>query len=107
MKKYSILYYSIILIACIAFLGIIKTINIMITNEEKNTGYTIAIVLDDFYTIKGSNYFMYEFKANSGIYNGCGLYYPKSDKFTVGDTIIIAYEELNPKHNKPIREYSK
>ena len=106
MKKDSILYYAIIGIACIVFLTIIKTINIIISNKEKNTVYTIAIVLDNFYKIKDSNYFTYEFKVNSKIYSGCGLYYPVTDNFTIGDTIIIAYEEEKPEHNKPIREYN-
>lgn len=34
------------------------------------------------------------------------LYYHVSDNFTVGDTIIIDYEEENPDYNKPIREYN-
>ena len=35
------------------------------------------------------------------------LYYPVSDNFTVGDTIIIVYEEETPDHNKPIRGYNQ
>lgn len=106
MKKESILYYTIIGIACIIYLTIIRTICSIVV-EEKNTGYTIALVVDNFYTVKEANYFTYEFKVNSEVHRGIGRYYPKSDAFTVGDTIIIAYDEANPKHNKPIREYSK
>ena len=72
---------------------------------DKNFGFSKAIVIDHFYTIRCTDFFSYEFFVGDKKYQGSGYYYPKSDTLSVGDTIIVVYDKTNPDNNKPERDY--
>jgi hypothetical protein len=95
--------FSIIVMMFIAYLligGYIKKKSL-----DSNLGFTDAVVIDNFYSIRTENYFTYKFSMNEKLYQGSGKHYPKSDTLLVGDTILIVYDKTNPDNNKPYRDY--
>lgn len=72
---------------------------------DKNLGYSKAIVIEHFYTIRYTDYFSYEFFVEEKKYHGSGKYDPKSDALSVGDTIIVVYKKTNPDNNRPEKDY--
>jgi hypothetical protein len=103
-KKDIILYlFSSILFVFIIILGINGWGKKSSLN--KNLEFTEAIVIDHFFSIRTEHYFSYEFYVNEKLHPGRGKHYPKSDAFSVGDTILIVYDKTNPDNNKPYRDY--
>lgn len=70
----------------------------------KNLKYTKAIVIDDFFGIRQTNYFRYEFCVDEKMYRGRGVYYPKQETISVGDTITIGYDKTNPDNSTFVRD---
>ena len=72
---------------------------------DKNRVRSKAIV-DDFFSIRYTDFFGYHFWVDGKEYQGSGWYYPESDTLSVGDTVIIYYDSTNPDNNKLEREYT-
>lgn len=72
---------------------------------DKNRVRSKAIV-DDFFSIRYTDFFGYHFWVGDKEYQGSGWYYPESDTLSVGDTVIIYYDSTNPDNNKLEREYT-
>ena len=72
---------------------------------DKNRVRSKAIV-DDFFSIRYTDFFGYHFLVGDKEYQGSGWYYPESDTLSVGDTVIIYYDSTNPDNNKLEREYT-
>ena len=72
---------------------------------DKNRVRSKAIV-DDFFSIRYTDFFGYHFWVDGKEYQGSGWYYPESDTLSVGDTVIIYYDSTNP-NNKLEREYTR
>ena len=72
---------------------------------DKNAIRTQAIVLDNFYSIRYTDFFSYRFFVGDKEYQGSGWYYPESDTLAVGDTIFIYYDSTNPDSSRPEREF--
>ena len=72
---------------------------------DENLGYSKAIVIDHFYTIRYTDYFSYEFFVEKKKYQGSGKHYPKSDALSVGDTTTVVYDKTNPDNNRPEIDY--
>lgn len=47
----------------------------------------------------------YKFFVNEQEFHGSGKHYPKDDTFSIGDTVIIVYDRLNPDNSKTYRDY--
>lgn len=89
-----------IFIAYVLIGGIIKKQSL-----DENLEYSKAIVIDDFFTIRQSDYFSYNFFVDENEYQGSGKYYRATDTISVGDTIIVVYDRTNPDSNKPERDH--
>ena len=50
-------------------------------------------IFDSFYQQKYDDYYTYKFHLGKNEYYGVGLYNPKSETISVGDTIIVFYDE--------------
>ncbi len=72
---------------------------------DKNRVRSKAIV-DDFFSIRYTDFFGYHFWVDGKEYQGSGWYYPESDTLSMGDTVIIYYDSTNPDNNKLEREYT-
>ena len=55
---------------------------------DKNRVRSKAIV-DDFFSIRYTDFFGYHFWVDGKEYQGSGWYYPESDTLSVGDTVIM------------------
>ena len=71
---------------------------------NNNLRYSEAIIIGHFYTIRYTNYLNYTFVVDEKEYQGSGRYYPATDTFSVGDTILVVYDKTNPSNNKPSRD---
>ncbi|RGN32271.1 DUF3592 domain-containing protein [Bacteroides oleiciplenus] len=102
--KYYISYsFGIVAILFISYLvigGFIKKQSL-----GRNIEYAKAIIIDHFYTIRYTDFFSYKFSVNGQEYHGSGWHYPDSDTFSVGDTIRVVYDKVNPDNNKTYRDY--
>ena len=106
--KKSDIFLGVFNVICILFLlGLLIGGFVKKWQLDKNAKYTNAIVIDHFYSIRQSDFFSYTFLVDTIHYNGSGRYYPKVDRFGVGDTIPIIYCSVNPRFNEPLREYKK
>lgn len=72
---------------------------------NENFEYSKAIIIDNFYTIRYTDYFSYKFYIDEIEYQGSGKYYHASDTILVGDTIIVIFDRTNPENNMPVRDY--
>ena len=72
---------------------------------QQNRKDTKAVIIDFSTGPHGRFYLDYNYFVNGIKHQGSGKYYPKSDVLSVGDTIIIVYDEMNPSSNKPYRDY--
>lgn len=72
---------------------------------DKNLEFSKAVIIDDFKTIKNTQYLGYKFMIKDKEYHGSGRYYPDTDTFAVGDTIVIFYDRTNPDNNTTWRDY--
>ena len=72
---------------------------------DKNRVRSKAIV-DDFFSIRYTDFFGYHFWVDGKEYQGSGWYYPESDTLSMGDTVIIYYDSTTPDNNKLEREYT-
>ncbi len=71
---------------------------------DENLTHAQGVVVDDFYAIKTTKYFKYEFSVDGKIYRDGGRYFP-SDSLLVGDTIKIVYDSSNPELGGTYRDY--
>lgn len=101
-KDIALYLFSVIGITFILYLLIVG--NIKRKSLERNLEYTKAIV-DKFYAIKHTDYLGYKFVVNEREYHGNGRYYSKSDTLSIGDTIVVVYDKVNPSNNKTYRDY--
>jgi hypothetical protein len=106
MKNLKDTIYWIGTISCGIFLAYLL-IGGAIKNRSLNNNleYSKAIIIDHFFAIRYTDYFSYKFYVGESEYQGRGLYYPKSDTFSVGDTILIVYDRSNPENNRAYRDY--
>ena len=72
---------------------------------DRNLKYEKAIVTKFGMTGKGLHYLIYEFVVNDKEYQGSGIHYPRTDTFSIGDTIEIFYDETDPENNTQLRSY--
>lgn len=105
-KKNNIdIYVSIAgVLLCIIITSIIKKCN---DNTLYSNYATANAVVSKIYTIRYTEHFQYIFTVNGKSFNGDDLYYSKTDCFSVGDTIAIIYNILDPSQNKPILDKFK
>ncbi len=97
-------YYVFVFLCIIIIISIVNRDN---TSLENNAKCVKAIVIDDFYGIRYTDYFRYVFIANDTVYKGDSRYYKDIETISVGDTIMIVYESTDPHNNIPLREYNK
>ena len=100
-KKNNIdVYVSIAgVLLCIIIVSFIKK-----CNDDalyKNSKTTTAVV-NKIYTIRYTEHFQYIFSVNGKLFNGDDLYYSKTDSISVGDSIVVIDNVLDPSQNKPI-----
>lgn len=103
-KKSNRIYY---LFAFLCVIIIVCIFNQASSTDVSNAKCAKAIVIDDFYGVRYTDYFSYVFIANDTVYKGSGHYYKDSDAFSVGDTVTIVYDSNNPDNNIPLRSYNK
>ncbi|MDL2213712.1 hypothetical protein LJC29_07065 [Bacteroides sp. OttesenSCG-928-N06] len=103
--KKNVSYYVII------FFVLCFTVWVYFNGHKKNVSLKNNLIFSKAIIIKFStgprmrHYVDYEFAINGELYQGTELYYPKSDTFSVGDTINIVYDRTNPKNNRTVRDY--
>ena len=71
---------------------------------EEHIEHTNAVVVKLYSSTRMSNYLDYKFFVGKKEYHGSGYWYPKSDTLSVGDSINIVYDTINPKNNEPWRD---
>lgn len=69
-----------------------------------NLMYAKAAIVD-FYGIKSGRYLKFIYYVDGKQYFGSGHHYPKSDTFSIGDSIRIVYDKTNPEYSKPSRDH--
>ena len=90
------------------FLAYILVGGILLKRQlDNNLESTNAVVIDQFHSIRQTNYFCYSFYVDTIQFEGSGYYYPNSDTFGVGDSIEIVYSSVNPSNNEPKRQYRR
>lgn len=103
-KKDILLYsFSLILIISMGYLifgGIVKR-----NSLDKNIEYTDAIIVDFSSGPRMRYYLEYKFLVNGKAHHGSGKHYPKSDTLSIGDTVVVVYDRMNPDNNKAFRDY--
>lgn len=76
-----------------------------INSLDKNIESTNAVIVD-FSSGSRMRYNLdYKFFVNEQEFHGSGKHYPKDDTFSIGDTVIIVYDRLNPDNSKTYRDY--
>lgn len=103
-KKDILLYlFSLIIVICIGYLifgGVVKR-----NSLDKNAEYTDAVIVDFSSGPRMRCYLDYKFYVNGKVYHGSGKHYPKSDTLSIGDTVVVVYDRMNPDNNKAFRDY--
>ena len=94
-----------ILVIVLLIIGLIEYIDY--NKLENNIEYTKAVIIDDFSTVKATDYFGYEFYVKGVKYKGSGTYKPKKNKIRVGDSIKIVYDKTDPDNNRTLKYYKK
>lgn len=86
----------------VVVVGIAMTITMCLNYSDKkklqsDSNTTIGIITN-LSTLGNVNYFDYCFKVDTINYNGSAHYSPLKNKFAVGDTIIVIYQNSNPQN---------
>lgn len=103
-RKNILLYlFSFILIIYMGYLIFGEVIKRNSLN--KNVEYTDAVIVDFSSGPRMRCYLDCNFFVNGKEYHGGGWHYPDSDTFSVGDTIRVVYDKVNPDNNKTYRDY--
>lgn len=71
---------------------------------SRNLVYSKAAIVD-FYSVKSGRYLKFTYYVDGKQYFGSGRHYPKSDTFSIGDSIRIVYDMTNPENSKPSRDH--
>ena len=72
----------------------------------RRNGKEIDAVIERFHEgSRGWNSIYYYYFINEVKYQGGGMYYPKSDTLSIGDTIIVIYDKTNFSSSKPERDF--
>jgi Na+/H+ antiporter NhaC len=62
-------------------------------------------IIDHFGRARFGYNFSYHFNIDGKEYKGNAIYFPNSDKLSIGDTIGIMYNITNPANNKSVRDF--
>lgn len=92
------------LFSLILFIFFINSFN-KNSSLKRNLEFSNAVILEFQSGTRQRNYLNYRFISNGEKYIGTGRYYPNSDIFAVGDSILIVYDRANPENNKTRRDY--
>lgn len=72
---------------------------------DENLEYSNAVIVKFYLGMRARHRLDYKFFVEKKEYTGSGTYYPTSDTFSVGDTIVIVYDKTNPDNNMSERDY--
>ena len=70
----------------------------------KNAEVTNAIVIDHFFRVRYEDYYSYKYVVDNKEYQGSGQYNSVFPTVSVGDTVVVIYNQKNPKQSQPKRE---
>jgi hypothetical protein len=80
-------------------------------NLIKENGEVTNAVIYDFYDSRShktwKTLLYYKYIVDGNKYEGSGHWYTKSDKLSVGDTIIIKYSKKRPDFSRPVRDLNR
>lgn len=95
---YSVIAFFVVL-AIFVVIGTIKKRSLY-----KNAEVTNAIVIDHFFRVRYEDYYSYKYVVDNKEYQGSGHYNSVFPTVSVGDTVVVIYNQKNPKQSQPKRE---
>lgn len=104
-KKEEIIPYVMALFLLIFVIYAVVNEELKERSLSDNLVYSKAVIIKFSSGPKGRCYVDYSFYADEKQYFGSGRHYPKSDTFSIGDSIRIVYDSTNPEYSKPSRDH--
>ncbi|WP_291586313.1 DUF3592 domain-containing protein [Bacteroides sp.] len=103
-KKDILLYsFSFILVIYFGYLIFVKVVER--NSLDKNVEYVDAVIVDFSSGPRMRSYLDYKFFVKEKVYYGSGKHYSISDTLSIGDTVVVVYDRMNPNNNKTYRDY--
>ena len=103
-KKDILLYsFSFILVIYFGYLIFVKVVER--NSLDKNVEYVDAVIVDFSSGPRMRSYLDYKFFVKEKVYYGSGKHYHISDTLSIGDTVVVVYDRMNPNNNKTYRDY--